>query len=242
MVEEGSVCMVASEIAQHIDGVRAAIVFGSHARGTAVAPISDIDLLVLVKDRVAAGSARTLAAEICSTDVSVLIHDTASMLALRRSDWSFVEHLCREHIPAYGDIDRLIEQLLPAAPSAAVIREEIADHLAVTEQLADLRVLGGEHLHAYGRLFAALKSASILDGILASEICFDRHEAITATVRRRPELTAEVQLLSSLEPFWLRLRRRAPVSLPWRPRHDRPRLATHVAAARTVLDALSHPL
>jgi predicted nucleotidyltransferase len=241
MAWETSACSLASSIAERVRGARASIVFGSYARGTAVPDLSDVDLLVFVEDRAAAGSLRWITEAIAEAEVSVLVHDASSLRALCSNDWSFAEHLSRESIPAFGDVDELNRRLIPKVPSTSLIRKEIATHLTVTEKLANTQVLGGEHLHAYGRLFAAVKSASILDGILASEVSFDRHKAITAAARRRPELAEEFELLGSLEPFWLRLRRRASIELPWKPRYDEVRLGTHVAAATTVLRALSYP-
>jgi predicted nucleotidyltransferase len=241
VVGEDGACALASTVAERVPGARASIVFGSCARGTAVPGLSDVDLLVFVDDRASVGNVRWIAEEISDADVSVLLHDPSSLAALCSSDWSFAEHLSRESLPAFGDVDELSRRLAPKTPSTALIRKEIAAHLTVTEKLAVTQGLGGEHLHAYGRLYAAVKSASILDGVLASEISFDRREAISAAARRRPQLAEEFELIGGLEPFWLRLRRRASVGLPWRPRYDDARLGSHVAAAATVLRALSRP-
>lgn len=243
--EQTRVSELASNVASQLEGARAAVVFGSYARGTAVAPLSDIDVLVWVEDRNAAHGIRRLIDEHApdwpSAELSVLVHDNDSLGDLARSDWSFVSHLHTEQIPVWGDVEGLREHLDVATPSAIEIREEIAAHCQAVARFADDRLLGGEHLHAYAGLFGALKSASILDGIVSDEPVFDRHKAIDAAACRRPELAMEFKELSILEPFWLRLRRRSPVTLPWRPRHDRDRLADRLADATKVLDRLARP-
>ncbi len=241
--EQARVSELAADVASRLEGARAAVVFGSYARGTAVAPLSDVDVLIWVEDRRAARGVRDLVNEhsggCTGAELSVLVHDTDSLGDLSSRDWSFISHLRAEQIPVWGDVEGLRTRLRAPTPSATVIREEIACHRQAVSRLADHRLLGGEHLHAYAGLFGALKSASILDGIVSGEPVFDRHEAIESAAARLPELAAEFGELGALEPFWLRLRRRSPVMLPWRPRHDRDRLVDRLATATKVLDTLA---
>lgn len=218
-------------------GARAAVVFGSYARGSAVASLSDIDVLVLVEDRTRRD--RSLLPSYPDDDLSVIVHDRQSLEHLAYSDWSFVEHLRSEHLPVFGEVDELEALLRPASPSPEEIQREISDHLDIPRQLLEPRVLGGRHLTAYSRLFATVKSAAILDGIAEEDSKFDRAEAIAGVTRRNPDLASACNALMKLEPFWLRLRRRRPVTLPWGPRDDAERLAAHAEMAVSVISRLS---
>lgn len=232
---------LAADLATQIPGSRAVFLFGSGARGTAVEGRSDVDLLLLVEDRRVAPRARELTERLGRTDLSLLVHDERSLAALRRDDWSFVSHLDREALPLHGETRSLASSFRVRTPRASEIRQEIAGHLSVTDQLSHPHLLGASHMVAYARLFAALKSAAILDGIETSEVSFDRGEAISALARRRPEIAHDCRTLAALEPFWLRLRRRPGTVLPWRPRGDEEALARHVAAAIRVFGTLACP-
>jgi hypothetical protein len=215
--------------------------FGSCARGTAVKGLSDVDVFVVVEDRAVTPTAREIAERVSGYELSVLVHDRGSLAELREDDWSFVSHLACESVPVFGRTDRLAESLRVKTPVATVMREEIGGHMVLVEQLSQPAILGGNHLVSYARLFAAFKSVSILDGICADEVTFDRRKAIEGVARRWPDLYEECRLLAELEPFWLRLRRRTSVEVPWIPRGDEALLRERVAAAGRVFKALAHP-
>ena len=112
-------------------------------------------MLLLVEHRSRTIGARKLATELSDGQLSVVVHDRYSLAQLARSDWSFVEHLKREHLPVYGDFETLVGLLDPAFRSTGEIRQEIADHLPVAHRLKQPHGLAGRHLLAYGRLFAS---------------------------------------------------------------------------------------
>lgn len=230
---------LASQLADHIPGAIASVVFGSHARGTAVAALSDIDVLILVQDRRSVRGIQELAQSMTNEDLSVVVHDEDSLAKLRAADWSFVAHLAREHLPASGDVGKLQMLLHVPMPARRLIEHEIGEHLSVSRELWPPDALGGRHLVAYGRLYGATKSAAILDGLKAGEISFDRSEALRQLAERWPGFRAEIELLSSLEPFWLRLRRSRHVPVPWIPRRDYEQLRRCVTAAEALLGGLS---
>ncbi|MHB8235002.1 MAG: nucleotidyltransferase domain-containing protein [Solirubrobacteraceae bacterium] len=229
--------MTAGELAAQVPGATAGVMFGSWARGTATPPLSDLDLLVLVPDR------SRVVAHFATTDaprgLSVLIHDARTIGALCRADWSFVEHLRLENVPVFGDVERLRRLLRPDAPTEDVAREEIRRRADTHGGLSDPRALGGRHLIAYSRLYASVKSAAILDGVLASEPVFDRGAALAGAARRRPQIAEALASIEMLEPFWLRLRRRTHTPLPWSPRLDPVRLSRYALDARAVLAELA---
>ncbi len=230
---------LAGAVARRVTGVRAGILFGSWARGTAIPPLSDIDVLLFVKDRAASSETRKVAAALTRTPLSVLVHDHDSLSQLSRSDWSFVEHLRLEHLPVYGDIDALRLLLRPSVPRAHTIRAEIASHLPAVVSLREPSRLAGRHLLAYSRLYGAAKSAAILDGLLQTDVTFDRRLALQNVAARRPELVEPIRQIERLEPFWLRMRRSEHVQLPWSPRHDLRRLSAQASATASVLRELS---
>jgi predicted nucleotidyltransferase len=230
---------LAAQLADRIPGTIASVVFGSYARGTAVEALSDIDVLMLVQDRRSVHGVREMAQTISNEDLSVIVHDADSLAKLRADDWSFVAHLAREHIPAFGDVGTLQKLLRVPTPARRLIEDEIGEHMAVPRELWPSDALGGRHLVAYGRLYGATKSAAILDGLMAGEVSFDRSQALDQLAERRPRFSAEIELLSSLEPFWLRLRRSCHVPVPWIPRRDYEQLRRCVMAAEALLSGLS---
>lgn len=233
----GDVLELAGGLVEQVPGVRSAIVFGSWARGTATPGLSDIDVLLMVEHRSRAVGVRQLARSLSEGQLSVLVHDTQSLGALVRSDWSFVEHLRREQIPVHGHVEDL--RGLDPLPARVEIRQQIAGHLPVALGLQEPEKLAGRHLLAYGRLFAATKSAAILDGIAEGHPVFDRGLALSMLAARRPRLAEPLTQIGRLEPFWLRMRRGEHVPVPWSPRRDVERLSAHATAAARVLRELS---
>lgn len=232
--------VVAAELGKLISGGVAALVFGSRARGTDITPLSDVDILVLVRDRAAVTGLRDLAAASSPLEISLVVHDERSLSILRRRDWSFVEHLKREHIPAFGDVERLTSMLQPQMPRSTAIRAEISRHADAVDLLRP-DLLGGRHLVAYGHLYAAAKSAAILDSLVHDDVTFDRRRALEGVAARNPDLIEAVERVERLEPFWLRLRRTQPVALPWSPRRDHARLSSSLSAVRVLLRHLAKP-
>jgi predicted nucleotidyltransferase len=230
---------LAAQLAGGIPGAIASVVFGSHARGTAVEALSDIDVLLLVRDRADVRGVRDMAQALSSEDLSVIVHDEDSLSKLRAADWSFVAHLAREHVPAFGDVGKLQKLLQVPMPARRSIEREIGEHLSVPRELCSPDALGGRHLVAYSRLYGVTKSAAILDGLMAGQVSFDRSQALDQLTERRPRFRDEIELLGSLEPFWLRLRRSRHVPAPWIPRRDYEQLTRCVKAAEVLLSGLS---
>jgi predicted nucleotidyltransferase len=234
----GDVLDLVGGLVEEVPGVRSAIVFGSWARGTATPGLSDIDVLLIVEHRSRAVGVRQLARSLSDGQLSVLVHDTQSLGALARSDWSFVEHLRREQLSVHGHVEEL-RGLHTRLPARVEIREQIAEHLPVALDLHEPERLAGRHLLAYGRLFAATKSAAILDGIAEGQPMFDRGLALSMLAARRPRLAEPLAQIGRLEPFWLRMRRGEHVPVPWSPRRDAGRLIAHATAAARILRELS---
>jgi hypothetical protein len=165
-------------------------------------------------------------------DVSPVFRTAHDLRALAVADWSFVEHLKREH-ETVVDVRGVLPKLLsPLQPDRAQVREEILDHAAKLDQFEDLEVFAGQHLTSYSTLYSTAKSVAILDGIANGEPAFDRNAALDGWIARRPAAAELAHSIRALEPFFLRLRRRSEVSLPWTPVDDEPRLQRTVDLVR----------
>jgi predicted nucleotidyltransferase len=122
--------------------ISAVALFGSYARGTAHGAISDVDLLIVTESRADTRALReSLRAN--SIDISAVFRTPHELRTLAAADWSFVEHLRREHEAIMDVRDSLPELLSPLQPSKAQIRDEILNHAAKLDRFEDLEDFAG---------------------------------------------------------------------------------------------------
>jgi hypothetical protein len=84
-------------------GTLADLRLGRNGRGTGITALSDIDLLIIVQDRPAVQRLGSFNAAFPHQELSIAVHDELSFAQLRTADWSSVDHLAREYLPAFGD-------------------------------------------------------------------------------------------------------------------------------------------
>lgn len=122
-----------------------------------------------------------------------------------------------------------------AIPDRHDIKNEIRAHLDALAYLEDPEILSGQHITSYARLYGVAKSVVILEGLLAGEPEFDRAAAFEAWRRRHPNAAELAATAEELEPFFLRLRRRARVGVPWVPWRDTSRLRDAALSVRRLV-------
>jgi predicted nucleotidyltransferase len=216
-------------------GVDAVALFGSLARSAPVRPNSDVDLLVLSKLRQSGRELRRHLTDVVGLEVELVIHTPSTLRNLARTDWSFIEHLRREHVALMDPKGLFPDVFRGAIPDRHDIKNEIRAHLDALAYLEDPEILSGQHITSYARLYGVAKSVVILEGLLAGEPEFDRAAAFEAWRRRHPNAAELAATAEELEPFFLRLRRRARVGVPWVPWRDTSRLRDAALSVRRLV-------
>jgi predicted nucleotidyltransferase len=234
-IDPGVVAACRAVIAARSDAVAVAL-FGSYARGTATSGLSDVDILVVTEQRLRTRCLREELRQL-SPDLSPVFRTSDELAELGRADWSFVEHLRLEHQPLWDPEAALPLLLRPAVPSPRAITQEMDRHLETFRHLDDPEILVGQHLTSYSLLYSCAKSVAILDALRHDEPVFDRAAALRRWGDRRPALRHLADDVALLEPFFLRLRRRRAVKLPWEPIGDVSRLAATVRTVRRFIRA-----
>jgi predicted nucleotidyltransferase len=216
--------------------VRALCVFGSMARGKWDAG-SDLDLLAVVPTESDASEVRTHIRTSRLKDSAQVRLMTVKALERNLDDMTvFAAHLAREG-KVISDRDGRITALLDEYPKDAPVRENarsLASQLAVYEQLdwcANHYLFCLSDLYAWGRAAAML--------VLAREGAFefDRERVFQRLGELHPNLAESAEQVRDLRPFWLLVRRRQRVDLPFPPTGSHRETAAARDACREIVHA-----
>lgn len=201
----------------NLPGVTAVLEFGSHARGTRVAAMSDIDLFAVIRDR----SCRTLVRKEIDTlnrrtggliSATALTEDELRSTVNRMP--SFGAHL-RDEGRVFGPERDQVERILSAVHvDAASNAEEFRAIRARMALLDDETRLGGHYDTAVGRYFALARAAVILHLTVLDEPVYDWRESFVRLADLRPDLKSALDQMASVRRYYDALDGRADPPLP----------------------------
>lgn len=189
----------------NLPGVTALVEFGSYARGTRVAPQSDIDVFAVIRDKSFRSPVRQ---EIESLNRAA--HGLVSAVALTTEELestvtrmpSFGAHL-RDEGRVFGSGRRQIEKILEGVrvddASNAAEFQAVRSRVALLD--AESR-LGGHFNTAVGRYFTLARAAVILHLTVRGEPVYDWRESFTRLADLRPDLKHALVTIAQARPYY----------------------------------------
>lgn len=199
--EKSEQARAASRLLADVPGVKGVALFGSVARGDAVAS-SDIDLIVLGTSEELTSSAlrRCLSPSLSGVDISVRYHTPAS-LETYLAHWSrFGAHLRIEGRILYdmnGDLSRILTAERPIETKYEFAAQE--RHLA---RYAHADRFGGRFLFPLAHLYRIGRTAAFAAIAKEGRLEFDRRQAFEIAADLYPDLSEEFATIAALAPFY----------------------------------------
>lgn len=189
-----------------LPGVAAVIQFGSTARGSS-SEAGDLDALVIVRNP---GCRRSVVdfADVLSrrfgVDVSVTAFTMTEFSDRLAETPSFGAHLRDEgRLYGTGCERKAVQSILDAivvTPESLEI--ELAELRTRLERVSDVSKHAGHYATALGRLYGIGRAASILRLMALGEARYDWRVAFEHLSKKSPELRHEIEVVSSLRPYF----------------------------------------
>lgn len=213
-------------------------IVGSSARGD-FDHDSDIDLLALIEDRVAAMRVRRSFAHDRSLGrrVELRLVGESRLQRLFEQRSTFAVHILREGIIAYDPLERL-EALLAPHSREDPVRNNQADLRLRLEAYDDLAWCQGLYLYCLSDLYSIGRAAAFTILGRRSQFEFSAARVFRALTEIRPDLAGNAISLEALRPFFLLAQRDGHVALPFSYRDSHEQTQEARDACRSLVSAI----
>jgi predicted nucleotidyltransferase len=191
---------LADEIIAADKRVAAVVLYGSVAVEQD-GPGSDIDLLVLSRERVRLYELGDLVHGLDAPDLNMSCHTQLSLDAVATRDWSFVACLADQAELLAGD-PRALSWLDRPQPSWEVSAHQLDGMLRWLNSAVLGYELDEDGVQALHEVYRITRCAVVLANAAAGVRVWRRHAALAALAANRPELAGAVSQIAALEPYW----------------------------------------
>lgn len=227
--------LIAASLAARSRAVEAVCVYGSVARGDATSG-SDIDLLVV-------GDGSELSGRLLRTLVPTEFHHLRPALTFYTKDElevllssrvSFAAHLANEGHILFDRDGALKRMFIAHSAKPLAVDEELEYQLRRLRSFEDTSQFNGNFLFCLAQLYVIGKAVImlILAGAGAPE--YNKDRAFEVMARMHPELSADLEQVGALKPFYLQVTRRVKVPFPFSYRDADNRVADTISAIRRI--------
>jgi predicted nucleotidyltransferase len=230
---------LASELADALRTQRAvssACLFGSAARDEADSG-SDLDLLVVASGDDVRGVRAELKRFERKGETQIRVMAAHRLRDVFEDRTVFATHLAREG-RVFLDRDGLITALIKDYPKNAPVEEDGRALRARLKAYEDLAWCGGRYLLCLADLHAWGRSGAMLALGRLGRFEFSRDRLFAALVESYPGLAEAAPTVEALRPFWLTVRRKRQVSLPFPPDDSHTETATARDACQAILSVV----